>query len=63
MYQISQFPASSTVEVLGFLCGRRQERSRYAQGGQAVNTELLGDGEADKLAALMCIEWHQGFQK
>lgn len=37
----------------GFLCDRRQEGSRYAQGGQAVNIELLGDGEADKLADLM----------
>lgn len=46
----------------GFLCGRRQESSRYAQGGRAVNIELLGDGEADKLAALMWIELHWGFQ-
>lgn len=37
----------------GFLCDRRQEGSRYAQGGQSVNIELLGDGEADKLADLM----------
>lgn len=36
-----------------FLCDRRQEGSRYAQGGQTVNIELLGDGEADKLADLM----------
>lgn len=46
----------------GFLCDRRQEGSRYAQGGRAVNIELLGDGEADKLVDLMWIELHWGFQ-
>lgn len=43
----------SRQQCWGFLCDRRQEGRRYAQGGRSVNIELLGDREADKLADLM----------